>query len=138
MLPSCYSCCSQLGNMSVVVCAPTPQQFSLAKCPTNVINTGHSYNPHILYHQSSWGPTLRVSVSLSKAPSMLRWKSHQHTRTHLGSYSYNRWKLHVTDKQGHNLEESCVYFQLCCSAEPAAAACVLAPLTELPPHGDSS
>lgn len=58
--------------------------------------------------------------------------THTNTHTHTGSYSYNRWSIRVTDKQGHSLEESCIYFQLCCSAEPTVAACVLAPLTELP------
>lgn len=132
--------------MSVFVCAralgSSEVQPSLAKCPANAINTGRSHNPQILYHQSSWGPTLRVSVSLSKTPSML-WRkprththphiqTHAHTHTRQGSYSYNRWRMHVTDKQGHSLEESCIHFQLCCSADPTVAACVLAPLTESP------
>ena len=37
----------------------------LATCPTNAINTVHSYDPYILYQQSSGGHT---SKSLSHYP----------------------------------------------------------------------
>lgn len=99
-------------------CRPALQTFSLATCLTDAINTVHSYDPYILYQQSSRGHTSKLSNNYLRQESLFAacceypimpsvWRGgvkeqvwHTRTFSHKqecisGSFSYNRWAIHI-------------------------------------------